>query len=502
MTYKENNDSEEENDLYEDHEPRDVSRTGIALQTFLQVGFLFLILLLLNYLNYRHFKSWDTSSEKQFTLSETSQNILNAIESPIEMITCFTRGSSITTEISALAEQYQQNSNGNIILKQFDPVRDANFYEEIKNKHQISLKENSILLINKDQTKVIEESELFFKDPERIKNDNAITFHGEDTITSSLLSLTEDEKKQIYIIGDQSSIQTSKYGSLLNVMADFARKHNAEARVLNLTEAGKIPENADCILLVNPKYDLPYTTIDEIQTYWEEDQGSLLFLLNPDNNTPRLDKFLAMNGVSRINNRVMYVESTALGITKQYGVEANVLGSTPIAKRLPAHVVSLPGQSNSLKLDSSNPRLKDSNIEVLPLLSATSRYWGETNYLDKLPQVDSADQKAPLYMAASIEYGAVNDARLRVDSSRMIVLGNSEIINPEKTVPANIDFISASLNWLLDRDEMIGIPPKVKTLHRLQITSKQSRNIFQIIAIAFPGAVLTFGLFLWSIRRS
>ena len=45
--------------------------------------------------------------------------------------------------------------------------------------------------------------------------------------------------------------------------------------------------------------------------------------------------------------------------------------------------------------------------------------------------------------------GAVSDERLRVDSSRMVVVGNATMLDPATRLAVDQDFIAASLNWML-----------------------------------------------------
>jgi len=491
--------------LEEDREPTAVSRFGLGINVLLQISLAVVLFFLANYLGYRHYERWDQSSANDFTLSGVSSNVIRSLPEtlpePVEMIVTFASGSEIHTEVTALAEEYRRQSDGSIILSHVDPVRQSDAAEEIKNQHGIELQSNSVILLSGDQSRVVTDHEMFFTDPDRIKQDREVTFHGEDAITSALISFAEDSRRVLYLVADRSDVTDGRHGSSVDLMADFGARHNAEVRILVLSESQTIPEDADGLLFLRPRYDFSESDVDLLTRYWEGDRGSLLFLLDPADATPRLDAFLADNGVRRQPNRVLYAESTGTGSVKHYEVEALVLGGTPVGERLPAHVVNLSGQTQSLRLDTTNPRLADHNIEVLPLLQAASRYWGEVDFLDKLPTIGPDDHRAPVHLAASVEFGAVDDARIGIESSRMVIVGNANLINPETTVPANVDFFSAALNWMLDRDELIGIPPKVKTRHRLYINQRQSERIFQIIAMGLPAAVLAFGFFVWTLRR-
>jgi hypothetical protein len=112
------------------------------------------------------------------------------------------------------------------------------------------------------------------------------------------------------------------------------------------------------------------------------------------------------------------------------------------------------------------------------------------------------DTQPPVYIAASVERGAVNDERLRVDSSRMVVVGNASMLDPMTRLGVHQDFVSASLNWMMNRERLIGPTPKRKQFFRIQLTEEQRKHIFWVTAIIMPGAVLGMGLLVWSHRRA
>jgi ABC-type uncharacterized transport system involved in gliding motility auxiliary subunit len=109
-----------------------------------------------------------------------------------------------------------------------------------------------------------------------------------------------------------------------------------------------------------------------------------------------------------------------------------------------------------------------------------------------------------LDLAAAIEKGAVTDRRVNVETSRMIVVGNALWLSDDGLRQAQIglDFALNSLNWLLNREQLIGITPKEKNLVRLDLTEKQLQQIALIVLVAIPGIVALTGFGVWITRRS
>ena len=116
--------------------------------------------------------------------------------------------------------------------------------------------------------------------------------------------------------------------------------------------------------------------------------------------------------------------------------------------------------------------------------------------------IDANDSQPPIYLAASIERGAVKDEMLRLKSSRMIVVSNPWLLEPDLNVRSNFYFVYNSLKGILDRDELLGIQPKRKIAAPVHIHPSQHATIFRILAFFFPGAVLAFRFFVWAARRA
>ena len=134
---------------------------------------------------------------------------------------------------------------------------------------------------------------------------------------------------------------------------------------------------------------------------------------------------------------------------------------------------------------------------------------GETDFTggeDKKVFFDpKKDFMGPLTLAAAVEKGGVEDQRVKVDSSRLVVFGNAEVLgNNEYRLSEGVssDLTINILNWLLDREEVIGIPPKEKKEVTLSLDEKQLRSIALSVMVFLPGIVAFLGLISFWQRRS
>jgi len=157
------------------------------------------------------------------------------------------------------------------------------------------------------------------------------------------------------------------------------------------------------------------------------------------------------------------------------------------------------GQTQSLQI------LPPMLAHAEPLVTAGEGYWGETKYQDMERTGVSYDPKedisAPLTIAASAEKGALPDESVKVDTSRMIVVGNTTFLTNEALTEANVDFVLAGLNWLLNREELIGIAPKEEQQFSLNLTGDQMQRIELLVMLVMPLGVAMLGGLMWAQRR-
>jgi ABC-type uncharacterized transport system involved in gliding motility auxiliary subunit len=144
-------------------------------------------------------------------------------------------------------------------------------------------------------------------------------------------------------------------------------------------------------------------------------------------------------------------------------------------------------------------------VHTETLVTAGDGYWGETKYQDMettgVSYNPKEDISAPLTIAASAEKGGVTDESVNVDTSRVVVVGNSTFVTNEALTEANVDFALADLNWLLNRKELIGIAPKDEQQFTLNLTDTQTRTVGLMVVWVMPIAVLVVGMGVWLQRR-
>lgn len=477
-------------------------RYGIGLNVFLQILLALALFVGVNRLNYRYYWRWDLSPSQDYTLSPFTLSYLSTLSRDVQIYSVFGRDSKVYGEVQSLLEEYRLHGRQRIKLRSIDPVRDIDRAEQLKADTGLSLAQNGVLLRCDNNTRFITEEELVIRESGTSTNRQIIEFRGEDAITSALLSVVEGNVRRFYYVVGKGSRSDTAPSDAYNSALDLGKQQNFELVQINLSEISQIPQDADGLLLLGPRYDLSEGEIAMLEEYWKRPRAGLFVMLDPGGETARLNAFLAANGVRPRRDRVLVAESTSTGPKKEFSVQAEFLPEVPFIRHLLASSIALGGQSESLELRTADQALKEQSISVQPLMRASPRYWGESQYLEELPVVDEEDTVPPIYLAASVERGAVQEASQRADSSRMVVVSNSTLLDKQTMLAVNRDFVAAGLNWLMSREKVVGILAKPKRSYRIQLTQRQHELIFWITSITLPGVVLGLGFMIWAGRRA
>src|SRR5437762_8517 len=293
--------------------------------------------------------------------------------------------------------------------------------------------------------------------------------------------------------------------SPISVLKTFIENENIKLQELNLFDVDAIPAEMKAIIIVGPQYDFSDREMKLLRDFWNK-QGRILLLLDPSAKTPRLDGFLNELGVKVNDDRLMVFLRTGiqeLALTRD--VQAHFLGDSPITKRLAAANALFFGGTSSLTLEPD--RVRAANLRIEPLIQAEKGYFAETDYNTddqaKLQADAKQNSNMPLTIAAAVEKGGSADQRVQVNSSRLVVVSNATFVQDNAITQdqQGLDFISGSVNWLLSREQLIGIAPKVPKPLNFSLDEEALRRLRWILLVFIPLVPALIGTMVWWQRR-
>jgi len=300
--------------------------------------------------------------------------------------------------------------------------------------------------------------------------------------------------------------QQQQEASPISVLKTFIENENIKFQELNLFNEPQIPAEIKTVIIVGPQYDLSDREIKLLHDFWNK-QGRILLLIDPSAKTPKLNAFLNELGVKVNDDRLMaFVRTGIEELALIRDVQARFLGNSPVTKRLAEVRAIFFGGTSSIILEPQ--RVRAANIQLQPLIEAEKGYFAETDYNTNDQAKLQADAKkagtAPLTIGVSIEKGGSADERVQMNSSRMVVVSNATFIQNNALTQDQqaLDFISSSTNWLLSREQLIGIAPKIPKTLTFSLNESALRSLRWTILIFMPLVFVILGTAVWWKRRA
>jgi hypothetical protein len=408
--------------------------------------------------------------------------------------------------VQNLLTEYQYAAKGKIDIEYIDPERNLSRAKEIFDKYKVVSDESLLVIDYEGRNKTVKASEMAEIDQSGMsfgEGPRVTAFKGEQAITSAMMDLVEGKKNALgYILGHKEP-PLSENGTI-SVLKTFIENENIKFQELNLFDVEAVPTELKTIVIIGPQYDFSDREMKLLRDFWNK-QGRILLLLDPGAKTPKLDVFLNELGVKVNDDRLMVFLRTGIqemALTRD--VQAHFLGGSPITKRLADVRALFFGGTSSLTLEPD--RVRVANIRIEPLIQAEKGYFAETDYNtdDQAKfQTDAKKTGASPTIGASIEKGGSADERVQVNSSRLVVVSNATFVQDNAVTQDQqaLDFISGSVNWLLSREQLIGIAPKIPKPLTFSLNEDALRNLRWIVLVLMPLVFAALGTAVWWKRR-
>ena len=213
---------------------------------------------------------------------------------------------------------------------------------------------------------------------------------------------------------------------------------------------------------------------------------------------------MTANGILPQDDRVLRLIKLpfAMGILRD--VTAEVLKNAEITRRLQGVNILFPGGTQSLAFDKDLAQKE--KIQIRPLTQAAEEFWGETSYAPNQAEGvrydDGIDNGQPVIIAALADRDGVEDDRLNVHTSRLIVVGSSQFAYNTSISQPGLDLLIGCIHYLIDQGNLSGITAKNTTRFSLQITDLQLSQLALVVMVTMPAAAALLGLIVWWRRRS
>ncbi len=450
------------------------------------------ILVLANFLNFRHHHRWDLSEGSLNSLSEQSLQVSKALKEDVRVIGFFEqKGPAV--EFENLMKEYRFASP-KIEFEVVDPRKDPSRISE----YQIE-SDGQIVVAAGDKKQKINAAD-------------------EEKITNAIIKVTRDTEKVIYFLTGhgEHSISSNEETGYLAIRGAIERQ-NYTVRDYNLASEGKIPEDASLLVAAGPKSNFLPNEIELLDKYLQGG-GKLLLMVDPQTKFAMND-WLAQYGVELEDNVI--IDNSGLGRLVGLGPAVpivNAYNNHPVVAKMETSTFF--PFARSVKTVTSSLGFKSDT-----LFSTSARSWGETELgapgetvgFDK-----GKDLEGPLPLAVvaskknqektdSPAGGEDQQAKAKEgdvkpesqNETRLILVGDSDFVE-NKFVDVGggqSDLLLNMVSWLLKDEDLIAVRPKDPTDRKINMTERDRSVLFWIAAILLPLSTLIFGVTIWWRRR-
>jgi len=478
-------------------------RVRTALLALVQVGLIATLFLQANYLSCRRPHAVDLTLNQRFTLSDTTRSTLRGLGGEVRIVMAFLASSELYHEVRGLLTEYDRVGGDEVLAEYLDLSRSRSRLAELEDRYQIRFGGDQVVVIGESgRLKVLRAEDLVRRDA---NTGRIAEFLGEQAFTAALLEVTEQRQRKIYLVTGGRRVE--EIVPIAGHLQPLANAQNARLEGLALQGLSEIPEDADVLFFPGNSSDLSEREYEIVRDFWERRGGGLVIFLDPTARTPNLHRLLREHGVAPNPDRVLSVVSVG-GMRPQRITDVPVYfmpGEGP-TRELGALSTRLFGQTQSLAVLYEDDLLISENIRPQPLLVAGEGFWGEIDYqAEEVVYNPGVDTGPPdlVFTAASVEKGLLGDASLTEGSSRLVVVGNADFISPDGNhSQVNLDFTMSALNWVMAREELMGISPRQPTSFTLNITAAQFGLLQSILIFVMPGLALIVGGLVWFRRRA
>lgn len=323
----------------------------------------------------------------------------------------------------------------------------------------------------------------------------------EEGITGAFIRDLKNKTRNVCFVsggGEHQIDATDREG--YSRLKDLLGKDEYEAKSINLLQKAEVPGDCTVLVVGGPTSDYQQPEVDAIKKF-VEDGGRALFLLNPPLKVGRIEiadndaltKLLQDWGVTVDKNLILDFNpiSQIAGIGAQVALVTKY-ESHPIVNDMKRLATGFP-YARSLEIKNGDK----TSVEKLFDSSETSLATAKLNSPNIDPN-DPKNKKGPLTIAAA---GTYNTGKENAQG-RFVVIGSSDwAANSFLGFNGNRDLALNTMNWLSSDEDLISIRPKEREDRRITLTRAQFNWVRISSQFLLPLMVIAGGVTVWWRRR-
>ena len=492
-----------------------VRRATTGFNVCIQLLLAAVAMVMVNYLASRYYHRWDISVRKPFQLSEKTLSLLSGVNDRVRMVVFIPRGHDVYDELRSLLAEYRYAARSmpglDLDIEWVDPNRDLVRTRELVG--QYDAKGANVLVVECAGRKAyVEDTDLVAYEIDydellsRGQTDRRRTgFTGEQAVSSAILRVVGGTAPVVCFLGGHGERDVGDFDEQTGYsrVARILRRDNIEVKPLVLAESEGVPGDCAAVVIAGPRRPVLAREAKALGAYLEKN-GRLLAMLDPGGATG-LEALLEKWGVRVCSDVAVGDRERALP-----GRELIVMEYTehPVTRGM-ENVMSIfymPRCIEPLEPGSTGAGVAADRPRVTPLVATSDGGWANADTSERPPVfTPGVDRRGPVSLAVAVEKGAVPGIDVEIRPTRLVVIGDSFFVANGAiggAVGGNADLFMNAVNWLLEREDLLGVAPRMPWQAPLDMSRQQMKLAFLVIAAALPVVAVVAGVVVRWIRTS
>jgi ABC-type uncharacterized transport system involved in gliding motility auxiliary subunit len=431
------------------------------------------ILVLINFFANRYNKSYDSTSNKQFTLSDQTVKIAKNLQQPLT-ITYWDQPTKFKPA-QDLLDRY----------KNLSPKIDVQYMDADKKRTQAiaaGVKTLGTIFVDIGT-----------------KHQEAKSLTEEEVTGAIVRALKGGERLACFVLGSGEHSIDSTERSGYSGAKELLEKNNYKTQTLKMLEKTEIPKECTIVTVAGPKRDYIQPEVDALKAY-VENGGHAVFMLDPPLKFAKedIDDNAALIGV--LAGWGVTVDKDLVLDTSGVGQIFGLGPEFPLVTSYESHAIvsTMKETPTGFPIARSLEVKNGDHTTVEKLFSTTENSFATVNLASAEIKQSANDKKGPLVLGAAGTYNGSGDAK-----GRFVVIGSSNwCSNSFLRFNGNRDLFLNIYNWESSDEDLISIRPKEPTDRRLNMNSAQVRMVFYITLVLIPLFIILAGVSVWWKRRT
>jgi ABC-type uncharacterized transport system involved in gliding motility auxiliary subunit len=434
---------------------------------------------------------WDVTASQQHTLTKNTIEFISTLKEKVELTAFYV--DLPPKYLQDLFKEYERLSAGLISTQIIDPIENISFAAKFGN------------VVSGAERKVIVQSVNGRKDVDF--SDNALT---EEKLTNAI-ARASSPPRQIYFLtghGEYSLANTDNVG--LSTFKQLLADNNINSKPLMLGITQSIPADCDVLVIAGARTELT-TQEDKLIIDYLTAGGDALFLIEhttvttPDKplTKEQLQKNPSLNSI--INQWGLKVKSDiVVDLTNHVGDDVG----SPATKNYQKHKAITQGLDYTFyvrprSIEMLAQRRPSIKLAVIAATASTEKSWAETNRNLAIQYDQGIDTPGPVPISYVVleEHKEITISPNKVQTprsdTRIIVFTDADFltniyINQYSNAQMGLNIV----NWLAETDYQTFLSAKTIKVERLDLTSKQKRQVMVILFFSIFFFVIV-GIVVW-----